>query len=176
MFIRYQPKCSPRKSIRSHTITIFFEDFEVGSRSTPNQSYCFTAEEIISFAKKWDPMPFHIDEAAAKASPLGSLFASSTHVIAAAIKLSHNSLDVEFAAVAGLGWDNVRFLSPVLAGDELRIITDVIDKRESNSKPDRGVVTLGFSLINQRDQTALTFTLSTLVLKKKGFKGREVLK
>ena len=75
-------------------------------------------------------------------------------------------MEEEFAAVAGLGWDDVRFLSPVLAGDELRIITDVVDKRESNSKPDRGVVTLGFTLVNQRDQTALTFKLSTLVLKK----------
>ena len=113
-------------------------------------------------------MPFHTDEAAAKASPLGALFASSTHVISAAIKLSHNSLDDEFAAVAGLGWDEVRFLKPVLAGDELRIVTKIQDKRASNSKPDRGVVTLHFTLLNQNNDAALEFKLSTLVLKKNG--------
>ena len=138
----------------------------MGSEYAPPQTYRFSAEEIVSFAKKWDPMPFHIDESAAKASPLGSLFASSTHVISAAIKLSHNTLEDGFAAVAGLGWDDVRFLKPVFAEDELRIVTRVHEKRESRSKSDRGVVTLHFTLLNQNNEATLDFKLSTLVLKK----------
>ena len=113
-------------------------------------------------------MPFHTDESRAKASPLGALFASSTHTVAAAIKLSHYALDDEFAAVAGLGWDDVRFLKPVFAGDELRVTSEILNKRESNSKPDRGVVTFFFKLINQRDEDVLEFKLSSLVLKKPG--------
>ena len=67
----------------------YFEDMPVGTKSESTESYTFTADDIKNFASQWDPMPFHIDEALAEQTPIGKLFACSTHVISAGIKLTH---------------------------------------------------------------------------------------
>jgi len=131
-----------------------------------SESYVFTSEEIKSFAGNWDPMPFHTDEALAETSPIGALFACGIHTIAAGIKLSHTLKKTEIAAVAALGWDDVRFFKPVLAGDRLRLKTEVIDKRESMSKPDRGIVVSKLTLINQSNEPVAEFKIASMVLKK----------
>lgn len=139
----------------------------MGKRSVSSEKYTFSAEEIKSFAGSWDPMPFHIDEDLAKSSPIGALFASGIHVIAASIKLSHSLKRDDIAAVAGLGWNDVRFMKPVFSGDVLHLTSEVIEKRESKSKSDRGIVTSKFTLINQRDEPVAEYKIATLVLKKR---------
>lgn len=144
----------------------YYEDMPLGMKVESTDTYTFTAEEIKSYAAKWDPMPFHIDEALAAQTPLGKLFACSTHVISAGVKLAHTIMEKEVAAVAGLGWDEVRFPLPVLAGDTLKVVTEVVDRRESRSRPDRGIVVTQCSLYNQQAQLVAHYRIATLVLKR----------
>lgn len=144
----------------------FYEDMPIGLRSESTETFTFTAEEIKSFASKWDPMPFHVDEELAAQSPIGKLFATSIHTIAAGIKLTHSMLNEEVAAIAGLGWNDVRFPLPVCAGDTVRIASEVVDRRESKSKPDRGIVVSQNTITNQHGQVVCEYKISSLVLKR----------
>ncbi len=146
---------------------LYYEDMPLGMSSDSSESYTFSAEEIKTFAGKWDPMPFHLDEESAKASPIGTLFASSIHIIAAGVKLSHGfSSASEVAAIGSPGWSDVRFLKPVFAGDVVRVRSEMVEKRESKSKPDRGIVTYKIIVINQNDEAVAEYKIATLVLKK----------
>jgi acyl dehydratase len=143
----------------------FYEDMPIGMSTESTATHTFTSDEIKSFASTWDPMPFHLDEDVANQSPIGALFASSIHTIAAGIKLTHTCMNEEVAAIAALGWSDVRFPKPVFAGDSVRIRSTVIDKRESQSKPDRGIITTQNTIINQHDETVAEYKIFTLVLK-----------
>ena len=118
----------------------------------------------MSFAEQWDPMPFHLDEDVAKASPLGKLFASSIHTVAIGVKLAHTMIEEEAAIVAGLGWDELRFLVPVCVGDRLRVRSQLISKRESKSQPDRGILVSLNEVFNQRDQVVASYKMSSMIL------------
>jgi acyl dehydratase len=144
----------------------FYEDIPIGMRVESTESFTFTAEEIKSFAGNWDPMPFHLDEDIAKASPIGALFASSIHTIAAGVKLTHTMLQEEVAAIAALGWQDVRFPKPVFAGDSVRIRSEIIEKRESKSKADRGIITSLNAVINQHGDVVAEYKIMTMILKK----------
>ena len=144
----------------------YYEDLTVGNRVVGEDTYTLTAEEIKSFAGDWDPMPFHLDEELAKQSPLGKLFASSVHTIAIAVRLSHRLKGDTLAAVAGLGWDDARFHLPVCAGDKLRVEAHVVSKRESASKPDRGICVNQLSVFNQDGLLAAEIKIASLVLKR----------
>ncbi|WP_372750181.1 MaoC/PaaZ C-terminal domain-containing protein [Litorivivens sp.] len=146
----------------------YFDDIVVGTRVEGSSTYTLSADEIKAFAGQWDPMPFHVDEAAAAASPLGVLFASSIHTVAIGVRLSHDMAQEPMAVVAGLGWDSVRFHCPVCAGDTLRVAAEIVDKRVSRSKPDRGVCTTQIELYNQRDELAVSYKVASLVLKQPG--------
>jgi len=144
----------------------FYEDMPLGLSAEPEARFTFTAEDIKSFASEWDPMPFHIDEELARQSPVGKLFATSIHTIAASVKLNHTAMTEPMAVVAGLGWQDVRFPLPVCAGDTIRVRSEVVDRRESQSRPDRGIVTSQISVFNQHDQLVCEYKILTLVLKK----------
>ncbi|MBW2289047.1 MAG: MaoC family dehydratase N-terminal domain-containing protein [Deltaproteobacteria bacterium] len=146
----------------------YYEDMPLGVSNESEESYTFSAQEIKAFAHKWDPMPFHTDEELAAGTPIGALFASSIHTVAVGVKLSHSFMDDEVAAVAGLGWDDVRFFKPVFAGDVVRIKSEVTERRESKSKPDRGIITTRISVINQDSETVAEYKITTLVLKNPG--------
>jgi len=147
----------------------YFEDMPVGTASESTTSHTFTAEEIKTYAREWDPMPFHIDEKLAKQTPVGKLFASSTHILSAGIKLTHSIMEDPVAAVAGLGWQDISFPLPVCAGDSIRLQTEVIEQRESKSKPDRGIVTTQNRLFNQREEMVAEYKVATMILKRSGF-------
>jgi acyl dehydratase len=142
----------------------FYEDFEIGIPHTSEQFYEVTKEEIMSFAAQWDPMPFHLDEDVAKASPLGKLFASSIHTVAIGVKLAHTMIEEEAAIVAGLGWDELRFLVPVCVGDRLRVRSQLISKRESKSQSDRGILVSLNEVFNQRDQVVASYKMTSMIL------------
>lgn len=145
---------------------LYFEDIILHEIRQSVATHPVTAEEIKRFAGEWDPMPFHIDEEVAKLTPMGKLFASGAHNIAISIKLSHTMMERPVAAIAGLGWQDVRFPLPVFAGDVLRLRTEVVDKRESQSKPDRGIVTTLITLLNQDDAVVTEYKILTLVMLK----------
>ena len=144
----------------------YFEDIELNApRYSPN-GHTVSAEEIITFAKQWDPMPFHIDEEIARQSPIGKLFASSAHTISIGIKLSHDMMEKDIAVIAGLRWNDLRFPLPVCAGDTLRLQSEIIEKRESRSKPDRGMITSLNTLINQNDEVVAEYKIVTMMFRK----------
>jgi acyl dehydratase len=125
----------------------FLEDFEVGHASR-SDAYYVSRDEVIAFATAWDPQPFHLDDAAASASIFGVMTACSAHVFALFTKLA-NTLPHKTAALAGLGFDELRLPRPVRAGDTVQLATRVLEVRRSRSKPDRGVVQSEGTLVNQ---------------------------
>jgi len=143
---------------------LYYEDIEL-NQPRESQPVTLSKDEIISFAKEWDPQPFHIDEEAAKDWPLG-LTASGLHTINWACRLSFDLAKEHTAVVAGLGWDELRLPKPVLPGDSIRVRGFVCEKRESASKPDMGVVRNKVEVLNQNDEIVLHFMISTLVLKR----------
>lgn len=145
---------------------LFYEDIEINKPLESTETYTFTEDEIIGFAGKWDPMPFHIDKDYAKASDIGALFASSIHSMAVGVKLSHTMMHEELAVIAGLGWQDVKFPKPIFANDTVRIRSTIIEKRESKSKPDRGIMTTLNTILNQHGDVVAEYKLVSIILKK----------
>jgi len=143
----------------------YFDDLAIGTIKKARETYTFSADDIKSFAQDWDPMPFHLDESIAEASPIGALFASSIHIIAAAIKLSHSAMEEEVAVLAGLGWTDVNFPKPVLAGDTISVSSELIDKKASQSKPDRGVITTLNRIFNQHGEQVAEYKIKTMLMR-----------
>lgn len=141
----------------------YFEDIVVGNVKESPDSYELTTEEIIDFCKKWDPLPFHIDERVAEQTPVGKLFTSAIHTVAIAIRLSHQLQTEPVATAMGLGWDEVRFHVPARVGDRLRLRGEVIDARVSESNPSLGVVRSLLSLTNQNGDTVISFKAAALI-------------
>jgi len=144
----------------------YFEDIELNLVKHSRQ-ITLDKQDTISFAQEWDPQPFHIDEDAAAQWPLG-LTASGLHTVSVAVKLANEiSKSVEpSAVVAGLGWDEIRFPESVKPGDTLRCTTEVIAKKASKSRPTMGITTSQICLYNQHDVLVLSFTTSTMLLKR----------
>ncbi len=143
-----------------------FEDFHVGDRTVLGP-HAVTREEILEFARRWDPQPFHLDEAAAEASVFQGLTAPGCLVVAITVSLL-TTQPVRVAVLAALGWDEVRFLGPVRPGDALSIVHECIEVKESRSKPDRGVVKNRITALNGRGEAVLTYVDTILVAKAGG--------
>ena len=107
---------------------VFYEDLTVGSEEAFG-SYEVTKEEIIEFAGKYDPQPFHLDEEIAKHSVFGSLCASGWHTCAMTMSLLVDYMkDKGFAGMGSPGVDNIRWKTPVFPGDILSVKSEVIEK------------------------------------------------
>ena len=118
---------------------LYFEDFEVGSRRELG-SYLVTEEEILAFARQYDPQPFHIDKEAAANSIYGGLISSGWMTCSIMMRLLVLSTTGKSASMGSPGVDEIRWLKPVYAGDTLTFRTQVVDKRASASRPDWGLV------------------------------------
>lgn len=132
---------------------LYFEDAEIGTRSTAGP-YLVTKNEIIQFAKQYDPVPRHIDEEAAVRSVFGSLTASSAHTFSIFILLT-TRLQPRLHVLAGMGWDELKLPNAVRPDDELDLEATVLEMRESKSKSDRGIVRTRILLRNQKRETVL---------------------
>lgn len=146
----------------------YFEDFRIGQIAKSKKYYEVTKEEIIEFAKKWDPHSFHIDEKSADDTIFRGLTAPATLVIAIAGWLWH-TVDKKPALVAGMGWDHVQFVTPVRPGDRLSISFECVDARPSESKPECGILTTRVTVRNQNGETVLNLVDNYLV-KRRGKK------
>jgi acyl dehydratase len=133
---------------------LFFEDIEIG-KTVRVGSYRVEADDILSYARRWDPLPVHTDEAAAQRTQFGGLTASGSHTVAIRTLLMHR-VPIQEAVIAAGGWDEIRFHKPVRPGDELSLEVTWEGKRQSTSKPDRGIVTAAMKLFNQHDEVVLT--------------------
>ncbi len=138
---------------------LFFEDMEPGqSLTSPPQR--IDRDELVAFAKIWDPLPFHIDELAG-IKAFGSLTAPGLYVLAVKQRLIHRLPPL--SVIASLGYDEVRFHAPLRPDDTVVLKQEWVSRRLSQSKPDRGVVTLRFSLINQDNETVMSHLDTILV-------------
>ncbi|MEM7413109.1 MAG: MaoC family dehydratase [Myxococcota bacterium] len=140
-------------SDRSPPPAIYYEDYAPGVVETMG-SYTVSKEEIVEFASRYDPQPFHLDEAAANASIFGGLTASSTHTFAL-MGLINAKRGVQPAVVANLGADSLKFPEPVRPGDTLTLTGECLTKRVSKSRPGLGIVTSRTCLWNQRGELVM---------------------
>ncbi|MNT33976.1 Bifunctional protein PaaZ [compost metagenome] len=134
---------------------LYFEDFEVGSRRELG-SYVVTEEELLAFARQYDPQPFHIDKEAAARSIYGGLISSGWMTCSIMMRLLVLSSTGKSASMGSPGVDEIRWLKPVYAGDTLTVVLNVLDTRPSQSKPDRGVVHTQWEATNQRGELVCT--------------------
>ncbi len=130
----------------------YFEDFAVGEVFKPSGRVRVEKDEIIAFAKKFDPQFFHLDEEAARKSIFGRLVASGWHTAAMTMSLVARSEYGSAGGTIGMGFEDMRWPAPVYPGDELRIETEVLEMRASKSRPDRGVMKLRTRTLNQNDE------------------------
>lgn len=143
------------------TDLIYFEDVRVGDTHRFGH-YEVTREEIIEYARQFDPQPFHVDEEAARRSMFGGLIASGWHTGAMFIRMLNDYAIPGSATTGALGFDDLKWLKPVRPGDVLAVETVVREKTESRSRPDIGVVKVEGRVLDQRDETKMT--LVSLVL------------
>jgi acyl dehydratase len=136
---------------------LFFEDFSPGATAT-HPGPTVTKDEIIAFAREFDPQPFHIDEEAAKASFAGGLIASGWHTCALNMRMVADSFLLQAASMGAPGIEEVRWLLPVRPGDSLVSRRTVLETRESRSRPEMGLARFLFEVLNQRGETVMTQT------------------
>jgi acyl dehydratase len=125
-------------------------------------------DEIVAFARDWDPQPFHVDEAAAAASIYGGLIASGWHTACIFMRLFVDGLLGRAAALGSPGIDELRWLRPVRPGDTLEGRLEVLEVRPSRSKPDRGIVRLRSVMVNQDQEEVLTFIGNVMFRRRPG--------
>ncbi len=142
----------------------YFEDFVLSQKTTGGE-YTVSKEEVIEFAKKWDPQPYHIDEAKAKGTIHGGVIASATHTLAISFLLRHQ-IESDIADIAGLELDEMVFPNPVRPGDRLSVAIEYVERRESRKKPDRGIVTRVIDVRNQKGETVCKYKDVFLALKR----------
>jgi acyl dehydratase len=133
----------------------WFEDFLVGmALEIPGPT--LTRESIVEFASRYDPQPFHVDEAAAKESDFGGLIASGWHTVSLAMRMICDAYLLDAASLGSPGVNQVRWMKPVRPGDTIRLRMSVLEARRSVSKPDRGTVLHRWEVLNQKDEIVLS--------------------
>ncbi len=106
-----------------------FDEVEVGDVFDVEETYEVTEAEIVEFAERWDPQPFHVDPEAAEDSMFGGLVASGWHTCAMGMRLLVDGLISKTGSMAALGVDDLRWVQPVRPGDVLRIEVEVVEKK-----------------------------------------------
>ncbi len=135
----------------------YFEDLVVGSKACFGR-YEVTREEVIEFANKYDPQPFHLDEEAAAKTHFGRISASGWHTCAMTMAmLVQNLKEHKQAGLGSPGLDELRWLKPVYPGDVLRVESELLEKTRSRSRPEMGSFKSIVSVFNQDDVKVMTF-------------------
>ncbi len=141
----------------------YVEDIQVGQR-TELGSFTFTAELIKQFARQFDPQPFHLDEEAGRASLFGGLAASGWHVGSVGMKLlvtqrrsEMETAGAEPAMGPSPGFRELKWIKPVLAGDTLTYASEIVELRQSASRPQWGILHAQTTATNQRGELVYSF-------------------
>ncbi|WP_309897113.1 MaoC family dehydratase [Archangium sp.] len=139
----------------------YFEDFQVGQVHELG-SYVVPREEILAFARQFDPQPFHLDDEAGRQSIFGSIIASGWHTAAICHRLLVESLLKDSASMGSPGLDELRWLLPVKPGDTISARIEVLAVTPSRSKPDRGSLKTRMEVRNQRGEVVMTESATVL--------------
>lgn len=147
-----------------------FEDFKAGSSETFGD-YLITEKEIIEFATKYDPQPFHTDPEFAKKSFHGQLIASGWMTCSVMMRILCDNFLTDTKSIGSPGVEKLRWMRPVYAGDRLKVCAEIIATRESKSKPGIGIVTYKVAVLNQKDEMVMSLTSSGMFLTREGVKA-----
>jgi acyl dehydratase len=140
----------------------FLEDFAVGQVFATGKLQVDT-HQIKSFAKQFDPQPYHLDEEAAQKSPFRGLAASGWHTAALTMRLLVEGDFKPAGGILGVGFDALSWPKPVRPGDELHAKSEILEVRPSKSRPDRGTIRVRTTTYNQNDEAVQEFTGNLLV-------------
>ena len=143
-------------------MTRFLEDFVVGDTFVTGEGELSEAM-ILDFARAYDPQPFHTDPVAAKESIYGGLIASGFQTLALGFRLVWETGILAGSSMGSPGFDELRWLKPVRAGDRLHVAAAVVGVTPSRSKPDRGIVRIAYRYLNQSDEPVLTCAMMHLL-------------
>ncbi len=143
---------------------IHYEDLEVGS-VTCYGNYAVTREEVIEFASKYDPQPFHLSDEAAAQTYFGRLSASGWHTAAMTMRMLVDNMQHgrPMASLGSPGIDEIRWRKPVYPGDRLRVENQLLSKRRSTSRPDMGLTRSKSTIFNQDDEVVMTLIGNGLI-------------
>ena len=139
-----------------------FEDLRIGEVIDLGHTKV-SKEMIVTFAREFDPFPFHLDEAAAKASLLGGLASSGWQTGGLSLRMLVDSFLNTVASAGGLGFTDLKWKNPVMVGDTIGGTVTIADLRRSEGHPQWGIMTLDFDVRNQKDQPVLTMRLANLI-------------
>jgi len=141
----------------------YFEDLEVGAE-TDFGTYTVTREEVLEFARKYDPQPFHLSDEAAPKTHFGRLSASGWHTAAMTMAvIARRVVADEQAGLGSPGIDELRWLKPVYPGDTLHVRGKILDTTPSRSKPDLGSFRTETTVTNQDDVPVMRFISIVLI-------------
>ncbi len=141
----------------------YFEDIEIGHKQSFGR-YAVTREEVMDFARKYDPQPFHLDDDAAARTHFGRLSASGWHTAAMVMAMLVENMKANPSAGLGSpGVDELRWLKPVYPGDTLRVETEVTAKRRSATKPEMGFFKSTVMVFNQDDVPVMSMLSNGIV-------------
>ena len=140
----------------------YLDDLRPGDTFT-SPSFTLTDQDVIAFAEKYDPQPFHLSAEAAAATHFGGLVAGGFQTAALAWWLAIKTGVFKKMSIAGLGIDGLRWLKPVRAGDTLTCQFQVLETRGSSSRPGQGIAVSRFDLINQHDDLVFTMRMAQLL-------------
>lgn len=142
---------------------IFYEDLRIGTVRKFGQ-YEVSREEVIGFATKYDPQPFHLDDAAAAETHFGRLSASGWHTCSMTMRMMVDDMaDNPSAGLGSPGIDQLRWKKPVFPGDTLRCETELMEKRRSASRPEMGISKSRVRTFNQNDEIVLEMVSNALI-------------
>jgi acyl dehydratase len=140
----------------------YFEDYVPGSVFEYG-TITVTQADVIEFAQRFDPQPFHIDPDAAARGPFGGLIASGWHTASLTMRLVVDHYLSSVASLGSPGVDELRWSRPVRPGDSLRVRVSVLDARRSRSKPDRGIVHSHVEVLNQHGNVVMSLKAFNLL-------------
>ena len=140
----------------------YFDDFKVGDRFE-SEVKVISADEIVEFATRFDPQPFHTDSEAARQTIFGGLIASGFHTIAFGFRLMGDTGIFANCSMGSPGMDEIRWLRPTRPGDALRTVTEIIGLRPSRSKLERGICHAKCTVRNQCDEIVMTMKLIVML-------------
>lgn len=140
---------------------LYFDDFHLGQKLTSAGSVKVSAQEITEFAEKYDPQPFHLDEAAGRSSFFKGLAASGWLTAAIVMRLRVDTIKVH-GGMIGAGVEEIRWTEPVRPGDSLRTEMEIVGLRKSQKRPELGLVTLYTLTFNQDNTVVMKSTIKFL--------------
>ena len=143
----------------------YFEDFPVG-RTLEMGPLQVKADDIVRFARQFDPQPFHLDEEAGRKSLFGGLSASGWHTAAIGMRLIYDGFLKDSASQGSPGIPKLRWTKPVRPGESLSLRASVSEAKPSASKPDRGFVTIDYSMQNQTGEVKLQMIATHILLRR----------